>query len=30
METNKVKEIGAKAHEYEKKNGCSQAVLAAL
>jgi C_GCAxxG_C_C family probable redox protein len=30
MTTNKITEIGAKAHEYEKKNGCSQAVLAAL
>jgi C_GCAxxG_C_C family probable redox protein len=30
MVTDKVKEIGEKAHEYEKKNGCSQAVLAAL
>jgi C_GCAxxG_C_C family probable redox protein len=30
MVSNKVKEIGAKAHDYETKNGCSQAVLAAL
>jgi C_GCAxxG_C_C family probable redox protein len=30
MNTDKIKEIRTKAHEYEKKNGCSQAVLAAL